>query len=76
MRIAMESTADVVLIEGVPCRKWNVREINGHVCDRSFLYSRLITADPDIDLSDDHVVLLANHEPPGAAVYPQAEELC
>ena len=66
MKIVMESTCEIVAIQGVPCRKWLIETIDGVKPDmESFVYTRMLAIDPDMIIEDPNVYLLDGPNPPG-----------
>jgi hypothetical protein len=76
MLIEMESTGEVVVIQGCPCRVWNIKRLNGiEPQSESVVFTRMLVVDPKMDLADDHVVLLDGWKPPTAEEFPEAKQI-
>lgn len=73
MILEVESTADIVSIEGIPCRKWKVLTLNGGDAGRDgFVFTRLLLIDQDIEINDPHIMVLDGPNPPHAADIAEA----
>lgn len=76
MKIEMQSTRQIVAIQGVPCRKWKVDRVDGIVpVIESHVFTRMLAIDADIEIDDHHVYLLDGPEPPSLSDFPNAIEI-
>ena len=68
MILEIESTSDIVAIEGIPCRKWKVLKLDGgDPGPDGFIFTRLLLIDQDIEINDPHIMVLDGPNPPHAA---------
>jgi len=73
MILEIESTAEIVAIEGVPCRKWKVRSVDNKIPGiESFVFTRLMLIDQDIEIDDPHIIHLDGPYPPHPAEFGDA----
>jgi hypothetical protein len=65
MKLEIQSTADIVAIDGVPCRKWEVLAIDG-VPDLtgSAVFTRLLILPKSLEINDPTIMNLDGPYPP------------
>ena len=65
MKLSIESTSEIVAIEGIPCRKWIINQINGKDPSiESYIFSRLIMVPQTLMIEDEHIMSLTGPKPP------------
>lgn len=68
MLLEIESTADIVAIEGIPCRKWKVIKLDDDDPGRdSFVFTRLLLIDKTIPIACPHIMIVDGPNPPNAS---------
>jgi hypothetical protein len=77
MKMEIESTPEIVAIEDVPCRKWNVTSINGkHPASEAHIFTRLLLLPKTLMIEDPDIIVLNGPNPPGqSALSTPATEL-
>lgn len=73
MKMEIESTPEIVAIGGVPCRKWNVRTIDGvaYATDAQ-IFNRLLLLPKALVIEDPDIMVLNGPSPPGQSDLPFA----
>ena len=71
MKMEIESTPEIVAIGGVPCRKWNVRTIDGvaYATDAQ-IFTRLLLLPKALMIEDPDIMVLNGPSPPGQSDLP------
>jgi hypothetical protein len=65
MKLEIESTSEIVAIESIPCRKWNVTSINGRPPEsEAHIYTRLLMLPKTLMIEDEHIMSLNGPHPP------------
>ena len=71
MKLEIESTSEIVAIDGVPCRKWNVKTIDGLSYDiESHVFTRLLLLPKALMIEDPHIMNLSGPYPPKQSDLP------
>lgn len=71
MKLEIESTASIVAIDGVPCRKWNVLQVNGTpVAPGSAVFTRLLMLPKSLEINDPTIMNLDGPYPPKQSDLP------
>ncbi len=71
MKLEIQSTADIVAIDGVPCRKWDVLSVDG-VPDLmgSAIFTRLLLLPKALKIDDPTIMNLDGPYPPKQSDLP------
>lgn len=71
VKLEIESTAEIVAIEGIPCRKWNVKTIDGRTYDNAAqVFTRLLLLPKTLMIEDPDIILLSGPYPPKQSDLP------
>lgn len=71
MKLEIESTSEIVAIEGIPCRKWNVLSIDWLTYPiESHVFTRLLLLPKTLMIEDPHIMNLSGPYPPKQSDLP------
>ena len=71
MKLEIESSSEIVAIENVPCRKWNITSINGQPPEsEAHIYTRLLMLPKTLMIEDEHIMSLTGPYPPTQKTLP------
>jgi hypothetical protein len=72
MKLEIESTAEIVAIDGVPCRKWSVLRIDGApIPSGSAVFTRLLMLPKSLEINDPTIMTLDGPYPPKQSDLPE-----
>jgi len=65
MKLVINSTENIVSIEGIPCRQWIAESIDGvQPSIESHVYTRLLMLPASFKVDDPHLISLVGPHPP------------